>query len=156
MSIVKSLEKRLRDRALKWDHKRPQRLYIDINPSDLLEFARFVWGDLGCRFAIATGTDEMTGISILYHFSDDASGLMVNLRVMLDREKPEVESLTALFIGAEWIEREMHELLGINFLHHPNLSHLLLLDEWPEGVYPLRQDFNKDVLGDLGKEKNDE
>jgi len=41
---------------------------------------------------------------------------------------------------AEWIEREIHEMFGVNFKGHPNLKHLLLKDDWPEGNYPLRRD----------------
>jgi len=46
---------------------------------------------------------------------------------------------TAFTDGALWIEREMHELLGVNFPGHPNLKKLLLPDDWPDGVYPLRK-----------------
>ena len=41
--------------------------------------------------------------------------------------------------AAEWIEREMWELLGIDFKNHPDMRHLLLDDDWPEGNYPLRR-----------------
>jgi NADH-quinone oxidoreductase subunit C len=58
-----------------------------------------------------------------------------------DRAQPEIDSITPIFPGAEWIEREMWEMLGINFSGHPNLKRLLLADDWPEGKYPLRQDY---------------
>jgi Ni,Fe-hydrogenase III component G len=41
--------------------------------------------------------------------------------------------------GAEFIEREMHDLLGIDFPGHPNLVRLILPEDWPDGVYPLRR-----------------
>jgi len=47
----------------------------------------------------------------------------------------------------------MHELLGIYFIGHPDLSRLLLADEWPEGVYPLRKDYkewDKKAIRDRG------
>jgi formate hydrogenlyase subunit 5 len=43
--------------------------------------------------------------------------------------------------AAEWIEREIQDLLGIRFDGHPNPKRLILADDWPEGVYPLRKDF---------------
>ena len=46
--------------------------------------------------------------------------------------------------AAEWIEREMWELLGISFRDHPDLRHLVLQDDWPEGKYPLRRDYRKE------------
>ena len=42
-----------------------------------------------------------------------------------------------------WIEREISELLGIKFKNHPDMRRLLLSDEWPEGVYPLRRDYQE-------------
>ena len=45
-----------------------------------------------------------------------------------------------LIPGAEWIEREMHDLYGINFKNHPRLERLILADDWPEGNYPLRKE----------------
>ncbi|HNW93071.1 MAG TPA: NADH-quinone oxidoreductase subunit C [bacterium] len=137
---------RFKTRALAWEEKRARRLYVEIRPSDLLETANYLYKDCGCRFVIATATDIVTAITVLYHFAHDASGVMVNIRVTLDRDKPAVESLTQLFVGAEWIEREMWELLGITFIHHPGLKHLLLPDDWPNGVHPLRQDFRQDEL----------
>jgi len=65
--------------------------------------------------------------------------VIFSVRALLkDKDKPEIDSLAQLFPGAEWIEREIWELLGINFSGHPNLRHLLLIDEWPQGEYPLR------------------
>jgi NADH:ubiquinone oxidoreductase subunit C len=54
-----------------------------------------------------------------------------------------VDTPTAIEVmyAAEWIEREMWELLGIRFRNHPDLRHLLLSDDWPEGKYPLRRDY---------------
>ena len=90
------------------------------------------------RFIIASALDTKRGFEIFYHFSNDSTGLVVNLHVILSKQKPEVESLTAMFEAANWIEREMHELFGINFLNHPNLEKLISEGNWAEGVYPYR------------------
>ena len=66
---------------------------------------------------------------------------MISLRVLTgNKEKPEMESITSIIKGAEWIEREIWELLGVNFKGHPNLKRLLLDKTWPEGKYPLRRE----------------
>ena len=52
-----------------------------------------------------------------------------------------------------WIEREIHEILGINFKGHPDMRKLLLPEGWPEGVYPLRRDYkewDKKAIRDRG------
>ena len=129
------------NKILKFEEKSVRRIYIDFKPQDIPEVVKFVFRDLSCRFVTATGIDTPSGIEILYHFSYDSQGKMISLRtVIADKKKPEIESITPIIRGAEWIEREMWEMLGINFKGHPNLKHLLLIDEWPEGKCPLRHD----------------
>ena len=101
---------------------------------------KFLFDEIKLRFIIATGTDRRDGFEIPYHFSEDKTGNVVSIRVLLvDKQKPEIETISNVIKAAEWIEREMWELLGINFNGHPNLKHLLLRDDWPEKNYPLRQ-----------------
>ena len=78
---------------------------------------------------------------------------MISLRVKLQKPKLGIDSLSPIFEGANWIEREMHEILGINFKGHPDLKRLLLPDDWPDGVYPLRRDYkewDKNAVRDRG------
>ncbi len=140
MSIASEVKERLGRKAIIWHEHSPRRIYISIRPQDLREAAKILFKDLSLRFATATGQDTPKGLEILYHFGFDKSGEIFSLRVLLeDKKNPQIDSLTPLFPAAEWIEREMWELLGINFIGHPNLKHLLLIDDWPEGKYPLRK-----------------
>lgn len=139
MLIQDEIKNRLGSKVVNWHEHSPRRIYISIKPQDLKEIVRLLFRELKLRFATASGQDTPEGLEILYHFSFDSTGEMISLRVLLeDKKKPEIESLAPMFVGAEWIEREMWELLGINFKGHPNLKHLLLVDEWPEGKFPLR------------------
>lgn len=131
-------------KILNWYEKSPKRIYIDINPKDIVDVVSYFHKDLRARFNIASGIHTPKGFEILYHFSPDKHGMVCSIRVLLDKKNPEIESITPILPAAEWIEREMWELLGINFKGHPNLKRLLLADEWPEGVYPLRRDFKKE------------
>ena len=118
-----------------------RRVYLDLkNKNDIEKIAKFLFYDLGMRFNIASGVDVRCGFEILYHFSDDTSGQIISVRAKInDKDKPEIVSITPVFKAAEWIEREIHELLGINFIGHPNLKRLLLSEDWPACQYPLRQ-----------------
>ncbi len=118
-----------------------KRLMIYIPKTNLLEVAEYLFKDLGYRYIIVTAMDSKEGFEIIYHFSDDSSGWIINLNVMLDRDKPEIESLTPVVYGAEWIEREIMDLLGITFLNHPKPERFLFAEDWPEGKYPLRRDY---------------
>jgi NADH-quinone oxidoreductase subunit C len=120
--------------------KNERRVTLTVDKEKIVEIADFLFRECGWRFIIATAMDSREGFEILYHFSNDKSGLILNLKVILDKKKPEIESLTCLFEASSWIEREMHEILGINFLHHPNLEKLISDGNWAEGVYPYRKD----------------
>lgn len=120
--------------------KNERRATLTVDKAKIVEIAEFLFRECGWRFIIATAMDSREGFEILYHFSNDKSGMILNLQVILDRQKPEIESLTCLFEASSWIEREMHEILGIHFLHHPNLEKLISDGNWAEGVYPYRKE----------------
>lgn len=133
--------------------KSAKRVYIEIKPQSITTLAAYLFKDLGARFNIASGVDLRYHMEILYHFTMEEINLVISLRVKLEKDSLEIDSLTPVFEAANWIEREMHELLGINFKGHPDLRKLLLSDEWPEGVYPLRRDYkewDKNAIRDRG------
>ncbi len=139
MDVVGRIKEEFSDKIIHFEEKSERRIYIDIQPRDIPEVVRFIFKDLACRFATATGIDTPAGLEILYHFSYDPQGKMISMRTLItDKKHPEIGSISPMFPGAEWIEREMWEMLGINFRGHPNLKRLLLAEEWPEGNHPLR------------------
>jgi len=139
MSILEKIKDKLDSKIIDWHEHSEKRMYFSVKPQDIKEVAGLLFNDLSLRFIIASGQDTPKGIEILYHFSFDKTGQIFSARVLIeDKNNPSIESIAPLFKGAEWIEREMWELLGINFIGHPNLKRLLLAEEWPEGKYPLR------------------
>ncbi|MBU1147989.1 MAG: NADH-quinone oxidoreductase subunit C [Candidatus Omnitrophica bacterium] len=138
--IIENIKVRSGKDMLDFNDRSERRVYITIKKEILPKIARYLFNDVRARFSIASGVDTRKAIEILYHFSVDEIGLIVSLRVILDKSNLEVDSLTSIMKCAEWIEREIHELLGVNFKGHPNPKHLLLKDDWPEGNYPLRRD----------------
>jgi len=139
MSIIDEIKEKLADKIINWHEHSAKRIYILIKPGDIRGVASFLFKDLGLRFATASGIDTPGGFEMLYHFSFDNSGQVISVRTIIeDKQNSKIDSLAALAPCFEWIEREMWELLGINFIGHPNLTHLLLTEEWPEGNYPLR------------------
>jgi NADH-quinone oxidoreductase subunit C len=131
----------IRDRLAGIDRKADNRVFLPCEAENVYEICRFLFNDLGLRFVISTGIDAQDCFEVLHHFSNDESGCIVTVKAFIrNRESPELDSITPLIPGAEWIEREMHDLLGITFRNHPNLERLILADDWPEGVYPLRKE----------------
>ncbi|MBL7076545.1 MAG: NADH-quinone oxidoreductase subunit C [Kiritimatiellae bacterium] len=140
-ATLQRIREALGDKVVDWFDKSEKRSYVEIRPEDVPDATRLVFRELGARFQIATGVDTPSAIEILYHWAFDKVNLLVTIRTKLDRDTPEIASLAGICKGTEWIEREMWELLGITFHDHPDMRHLLLTDEWPEGQYPLRRDF---------------
>jgi Ni,Fe-hydrogenase III component G len=141
------LDKRLsqiQDRLAGIERKADNRVFLPCEAVGVYEVCRFLFSELGLRFVISTGIDAEDCFEVLHHFSDDQSGCLVTVKAFVrNREAPELDSITPLIPGAEWIEREMHDLLGIRFTNHPNLQRLILHDDWPEGTYPLRKEIQK-------------
>jgi Ni,Fe-hydrogenase III component G len=118
----------------------PGRIYLTCDAADAYDINRFLFEDIPLRFVIATGIDSENRFEVLYHYSNDDTGCMVTLKAIINNyTKPSIESISPFLPGAEWIEREIHDVLGIEFKNHPNMRRLILADDWPEGVYPLRK-----------------
>lgn len=141
--ILQDLRSRFAGDILDFQDKSPKRVFVEIRPEALKHVARHVFFDLKARFNIASGIDTRRAIEILYHFTIEDINLMINIRVKLDRDHPVIESLAPWIEATNWIEREISELLGVEFKGHPDMRRLLLADNWPEGVYPLRQDYEE-------------
>jgi len=140
MDMRDRLKESLKEKITAWQEHSARRIYFSVDKKDIFKTIECLVKKLGLRFSTATGIDTPAGFELLYHFSFDKAGEFYSLRVLLeDKTHPEIDSIAPLFPGAEWIEREIWEMLGINFKNHPNLKKLLLADDWPEGNYPLRQ-----------------
>ncbi|MBR9999105.1 MAG: NADH-quinone oxidoreductase subunit C [Cyclobacteriaceae bacterium] len=122
----------------------PSRGLVRIDPERIVAVAEFLFIRHGFRFIIASGFDSKEGLEIMYHFMLDESHFILNVNVVLPREDPWIDSITPLIKGANWIEREILEILGIQFRNHPQPEPLLSGENWEKGYYPYRRE-NKDV-----------
>lgn len=89
--------------------------------------------------ADVTAIDWQDRIEVVYQLTNLAKNERLALRVDLDRAKPEIDSLTSVWKGADYQEREVFDLMGVVFKGHPDLRRILLPEDW-EG-YPLRKDY---------------
>lgn len=79
-------------------------------------------------------------ISVYYHIESIKLRHKLLLKVMTDRDKPEVASITEVWKCADWHEREAYDMFGIKFINHPDLRRILMPYDWEAG-YPLRKDY---------------
>lgn len=91
-----------------------------------------------------TCIDWKTHLTMVYHLSSTKHRLTIVVKSKLDRNKPEIETVSNIWRTAEFHEREVYEMFGVNFLNHPDLRLLILPDGW-EGKNPLRKDFEDPV-----------
>lgn len=97
-----------------------------------------------------TGFGYAGSLEVLYHFCSFAA--VTTLRVQMSHEHPSVPSICDLIPSATLYERELIEMFGIQVIGTPNTDHLLLPDDWPADVYPLRKDFTGFDTETEGKE----
>jgi NADH-quinone oxidoreductase subunit C len=136
---IEVIEEKLKKDITQKEVKSNKRVIISIIPEAIVFSADYLFNALEFRFIIATALQSKKGFEIYYHFGKDSIGLILSLHVVLPVEEPEIESLCEQFVAANWIEREMHELYGINFKNHPNQEKLISEGNWAEGVYPYRK-----------------
>jgi NADH-quinone oxidoreductase subunit C len=82
--------------------------------------------------------------TMVYHLTSTIFRHQLVVKVKLSREAPEIETVSGIWRTAEFHEREVYEMFGVNFLNHPDLRLLILPDGW-EGKNPLRKDFEDPV-----------
>jgi len=152
--VITKIKEALKDKILFWEEKSPTRHYFGVRRTDIVSVAKYIFEKTKARFIIASGIDTPEGIEILYHFSfDRQGGKIITAKVLVPKEKCEIESIAPVIPGAAWIEREIQDLLGVKFLNHPDPRPLLAAENWPEGFYPLRSEYrDEEFYKDSDKE----
>ncbi len=91
-----------------------------------------------------TCIDWKSHLTMVYHLSSTSYRHNIVVKINLDRNNPAIETVANIWRTAEFHEREVYELFGVNFLNHPDLRLLILPDGW-EGKNPLRKDFEDPI-----------
>jgi NADH-quinone oxidoreductase subunit C len=109
------------------------------------EFARFAKDTLGCRyFNWLTAVDwKEQGLEVLARLDNLEARVALTMRTRLPAGPARCPTLTGVFRGADWMERECYDMFGVVFEGHPDLRRILLGEDW-EG-HPLRKDYAVDT-----------
>jgi NADH-quinone oxidoreductase subunit C len=119
-------------------------LTLDVRADDLVKVMTFLRDDPRCRFVSfidATAVDwpaREKRFDVVYHLLSPKQNLRVRVKAQADEAAP-VPSITGVYPGADWFEREVYDLYGVLFVGHPDMRRILT-DYGFEG-YPLRKDF---------------
>jgi NADH-quinone oxidoreductase subunit C len=95
-------------------------------------------------FFCITCIDWKTHLTMVYHFNSTIFRHNIVVKAKLDVVTPKIETLSDIWRTAEFHEREVYEMFGVNFINHPDLRLLILPDGW-EGKNPMRKDFEDAV-----------
>jgi NADH-quinone oxidoreductase subunit C len=118
---------------------------VGVCPETLVEVACFLQKDRETSFNVLLsvyGTDKLECFEVVYHLFSTKHNKSLLLKVFLDKNEPQVESLACVYPSANWHERETYDLLGIIFLNHPELERILLPKDWKG--HPLRKNYVND------------
>ncbi len=122
-------------------------LNIKVGSFDWLKLAHNLRNDIDLNFNFLfclTCIDWKTHLTMVYHLSSTQFRHNIVIKIDLNNQQPEIESVAAIWRTADFHEREVYELFGVNFLNHPDLRLLILPDGW-EGKNPLRKDFEDPI-----------
>jgi len=118
-------------------------LTLEIAPGKIASICGFLKYDQKfVRLSTVTAVDRYPAeprFEVVYHLHSVERNERVRLKCRLRGEDPVIESVTGVWRGANWYEREVFDLFGINFLNHPDLRRIMLPEDW-EG-HPLRKDY---------------
>jgi NADH/F420H2 dehydrogenase subunit C len=117
-------------------------LGLEVDSTNLVAVCRFLRDQLGFDLlSCISGVDMLDHLETVYHVRSLTRGQLLQIKVRLDHEKPEVDSVASVWPTANWLERETYDLYGIKFAGHPDLRRMLLDDDFVG--YPLLKSFHQ-------------
>ncbi|MBA2682706.1 MAG: NADH-quinone oxidoreductase subunit C [Ktedonobacteraceae bacterium] len=117
-------------------------LGLDIERENLVAVSRFLRDQLGFDLlSCISGTDMLDHLEAVYHIRSTTRGQLIQLKVRIENERPEVDSVVSVWPTANWLERETYDMYGIRFAGHPDLRRMLLDDDF-DG-HPLLKSFHQ-------------
>ncbi len=141
IAIYNQVKERFADRVLEIADKKPDPFMV-VDPAALVEICTFMKDDpalaMDC-LSNQSGVDYKDRIEVVYHLFSYKHRHLAVLKVKLPRENPSVATLEDLWKAANWMEREIFDLVGVNFEGHSDLRRILMPEDWPG--HPLRKDF---------------
>ncbi len=128
--------------AISFEETKEGELIVIVKPEGIHGMMKLLRDNQDCRFdylRCLTGVDYPDHIEIVYHLHSRSTGVCVVIKTSLNKKNAVVSSVTDVWAGADWHERETAELFGVTFEGHPDPRKLLLQDDYDK--YPLRKDF---------------
>lgn len=120
-------------------------LTLETSAEHISEVLLFLKEDKELKFNFLTDItgihipEQELSIGVIYHVHSLSNNIRIRIKVFIDGGSPHIPSATALWQGANWMERETYDFFGIIFDGHPNLIRILNVDEMT--VFPMRREY---------------
>jgi len=129
---------------------------VSLKKEKIVEIIQYLRDNSETKFEFLTTLcgihyPELNQIAVMYQLHNMMTGKRVRLKTYLPIELPTVTSLTSVFPGANWMERETYDFFGVIFEGHPNLKRILNVDEMI--IFPLRKEYP--LEDQVREDKND-
>lgn len=142
-AIYQALEARFPGKVsqLKADVPEP---YLNVDPRTIVDVCRFLRDEKGLNFEVLSDLTALDWpkeekIQIVYHLFSYSENHQIVLKADLPRENPRIATVEGIWKVANWLEREVYDLFGVNFDGHSDLRRIMLPEDWVG--YPLRKDY---------------
>jgi NADH-quinone oxidoreductase subunit C len=145
-ALTALLQQQFKGQVLGW-HRQHGDETVVLARAGMLDVFRFLRDDPRCQFNLMvdlTGTDDRRRkprFEVVTHLKSIPLHHRLRIRIPLDEADLEVDTISELWVAADWYERECFDMYGIRFKGHPNLKRLLMWEGF-EG-HPLRKDYEK-------------
>ena len=142
--LVDDLKQRFSDKITESLIQRQRRVFVTVDSSSLTEVMKYV-AEKGYRHvSTITGLDLGQTLGVIYHLIE--GNVVLSLKTTVSKNDPKLPTIVDVVPGAELYEREIHDMFGIVFEGHPDLSPLILPEKWPSGLYPLRKEWKVETI----------
>jgi NADH-quinone oxidoreductase subunit C len=130
------------------DNAEDEQIFVRVEPANLLEVMRFLYEDERCAFeqmCDVTCVDYLNfpkardRYGVTYSLLSISKGHRLWVKCFVNDPTPEVPSVTPIWNGANWLEREVWDMFGVKFTGHPDLRRILTWETF--GAHPLRKDY---------------
>lgn len=149
--IVRKMKHLIGKNVLECEVSRLRRIFILINKKAFMKTIRYLTKEMGfSHLSTITGADVGKEIEVIYHLNRGGK-IELSLKIRVVKDKPVLLTITNIIPGATLYEREVHDLLGVIFEGHPDLSPIVLPEGWPSNVYPLRNEWTIKKIQKEGK-----
>ena len=153
-NVFKDLKKKLKNKIVDIIQPRENRIYLRVTPEKAPEVLEYLFTNYQCKLCTASGIDTREGIEIIYHMAREDKNMVINVKTLIPYSDLKIESVGKKIKAFRWIEREINEMLGVEFEGHPDMRRLILAESFPKGKYPLRKDFKHSDVTDEDYERS--